>query len=277
MEVGDWVITAGDCQDRMDAMAPGTVDLVFCDPPYNIDYDYEDCDDSKPADVYQAWCGAWLDSVHRVLSPAGSFWLAIGDEYVSELDVLAKTLGFHKRSHVVWYYTFGVNCSKNFARSHTHLLYYTKHPKKFTFNYKEPAVRVPSARQLIYKDPRANSAGKLPDNTWVLHRDDLATMFDRGEDTWLESRVAGTFSEREDRGTHGEVRGCPQMPLAVMDRIILASSNPGDLVLDPMSGTGSTGASAIALGRDFAGFEKCETYVERIKQRLSAIKTREAG
>jgi site-specific DNA-methyltransferase (adenine-specific) len=64
---------------------------------------------------------------------------------------------------VIWYYTFGVHCIKKFARSHAHLFYFVKDPKRFTFNDRE--IRVPSARQLVYFDSRANPEGKLPDNT----------------------------------------------------------------------------------------------------------------
>ncbi len=73
--------------------------------------------------------------MHRALKPNGTFWLAIGDEYAAELKVIVhREVGFHLRSWVIWYYTFGVNCTKKFSRSHAHLLYFVKDPKAFTFN-----------------------------------------------------------------------------------------------------------------------------------------------
>ena len=102
----------------------------------------------------------------RVLKPTGSFFLAIGDEYAAEHKVRLDALGLTMRNWIVWHYTFGVNCTKKFNRSHAHIFYYVRDPKRFTFN--ADAVRVPSARQTTYADRRANPVGKLPDDTWVL-------------------------------------------------------------------------------------------------------------
>ena len=102
-----------------------------------------------------------------MLKDDGTFWLAIGDEYAAELKIIAtRELGLTCRSWVVWYYTFGVHCKSKFTRSHAHLFYFVKDPKRFTFN--DMAVRVPSARQLVYGDKRANSAGRVPDDTWMM-------------------------------------------------------------------------------------------------------------
>ena len=90
-------------------------------------------------------------------SPMAQFWLAIGDEYAAEMKVLFhRELGLSPRSWVIWYYTFGVNCTRKFSRSHAHLFYFVNDPERFTFNDK--AIRVPSARQLVYFDSRAESA-----------------------------------------------------------------------------------------------------------------------
>jgi DNA modification methylase len=261
-------VKVGDCLKHLPTLAKGSVDLFFVDPPFNIDYEYDKYEDKKKPEHYLEWCEKWIGLAYQAVAPHGTFWIAIGDEYVSELDCLAKAAGFYKRSHVVWYYTFGVNCSKNFARSHTHLLYYTKTKSKFTFNKDDKNLRVKSSRQLVYDDPRANPAGKLPDNTWILSPVDLAKAFTKDEDTWLASRVCGTFGERQDRGTYGEQRGCPQMPLEIMNRIVLACSKPGDLVVDPMSGTFSTGDAAVRNKRSFLGFDISSAYCKRGLDRL---------
>ena len=197
-----------------------------------------------------------------MLKPDGTFWLAIGDEYAAELKVLSQQLGFHCRSWVIWYYTFGVNCVRGFSRSHTHLFHFVKDRERFTFNGENPAVRVASARQLVYADARANTKGRLPDNTWILRPQDVPPPgFSPSHDTWVFSRVAGTFKERE--GFHG----C-QMPEQLLGRIVRVSSNPGDLVLDPFGGSGTTLAVAKKLGRQWMGIELSEEYVTRIQQRL---------
>lgn len=267
----NWQIFHEDCIKGLRALPEASADLVFADPPYNIGYQYNTYKDEKKDGDYLAWCLRWLEEVYRVTAKHGTFWLAIGDEWVSELDCAAKSLGFHKRSHVLWYYTFGVCCTKNFARSHTHLLYYTKAKTKFTFRYNDPKVRVPSARQLVYHDRRANKEGKLPDNTWILSPFELKKCFSNKEDTWLESRIAGTFHERAERGTTGVNKGCPQMPLLVMDRIILSCSDRGDLVVDPFGGTFATGSSALRTGRRFIGFDIDTDYCAKGYRRLENI------
>ncbi|MBX9681504.1 MAG: site-specific DNA-methyltransferase [Gemmataceae bacterium] len=255
----------GDCIEGMNALEEGSVDLVFADPPFNIGYDYDVYDDRKEADDYLDWSKRWGEAVKRALKPDGSFWLAIGDEFAAELKVLfTRELGFHCRSWVVWYYTFGVHCSRKFARSHAHVFQFVKDRKQFTFNADDAQVRVPSARQLVYADSRANPKGKLPDDTWILRPQDMPSAFDAGEDTWYFPRVCGTFNERE--GFHG----C-QMPERVLERIIRVSSNEGDLVLDPFAGSGTTLSVAKKLGRDWLGFELSPQYVERVRKRLDQI------
>src|SRR5262245_34990246 len=155
-------------------MEAESVDLAFADPPFNIGYDFDVYHDRCAADQYVEWTRTWGRAIHRVLKPAGTFWLAIGDDFAAELKlVFQKDLGFHCRSWVVWYYTFGVNCTKKFSRSHTHLFHFVKNRKKFTFNGQDPTVRVPSARQTTYADGRANHDGRLPDDTWILRTQDL--------------------------------------------------------------------------------------------------------
>jgi site-specific DNA-methyltransferase (adenine-specific) len=252
-----------DCIEGLKRIAPGSVDLAFADPPFNIGYEYDVYHDRRDSDEYVNWSQKWMHGIHKALKPDGTFWLAIGDEYAAELKMIAqKKLGFACRSWVIWYYTFGVNCVRAFSRSHTHLFHFVKDPQHFTFNADDPAVRVPSARQLVYGDNRANPKGRLPDNTWILRPQDLPTGFQPDHDTWYFPRVAGTFKERE--GFHG----C-QMPEQLLGRIIRSSSNPKEVVLDPFGGSGTTFSVAKKLGRQWIGFELSKDYVERINSRLS--------
>jgi site-specific DNA-methyltransferase (adenine-specific) len=202
-----------------------------------------------------------MAAVQRALKPTGSFYLAIGDEYAADLCVIARRqLGFHMRNWIVWHYTFGQQTKTKFARSHTHILYFTKDPASFVFN--ADAVRVASARQTTYNDARANPKGKLPDDTWYLRPQEAGPEFFAGhQDTWFVSRVCGTFKERE--GWHG----C-QMPIQVLNRIITASSNPGDIVLDPFNGSGTTVVAAALLGRRYVGIDQSDEYVKYAQARL---------
>lgn len=255
-------VYAMDCVEGLARIAPGSIDLVFADPPFNIGYEYDVYEDRRPAEEYLDWSRKWMAGVKRALKPNGTFWLAIGDEYAADLKVIAqRELGFTCRSWVIWYYTFGVNCTRAFSRSHTHLLYFVSDPADFTFNAENPAVRVPSARQLVYSDGRANPKGRLPDNTWILRPQDVPGGFAPQHDTWYFARVAGTFKERE--GFHG----C-QMPEQLLGRILRCCSNPLDIVLDPFGGSGTTFAVAKKLGRRWIGFEVSPQYVQRIRDRL---------
>jgi site-specific DNA-methyltransferase (adenine-specific) len=258
-------VIQGDCVAGLANISAGTVDLAFADPPFNIGYHYDVYQDRKVCDDYLAWSQDWMAAVHRVLKPDGTFWLAIGDEYAAELKVIAhRDLGFHLRSWVIWYYTFGVHCARKFSRSHAHLFHFVKDASRFTFHDK--AIRVPSARQLIYGDRRANPRGRLPDDTWILRPQDVPEGFTTDQDTWHVRRVCGTFKERA--GWHG----C-QMPEQLLGRIIRACSSPGELVLDPFAGSGTTLAVAKKLDRRYLGFELSPDYVKRIEDRLARIES----
>ena len=223
----------GDCLAGLAELPDGVVDLAFADPPFNIGYEYDIYEDRKSAQEYLDWSKRWITEVARVLKPDGTFWLAIGDEYAAELKVIAhREVGFVKDS------------------------------AQFTFRDQE--IRVPSARQLVYADKRANPMGRLPDDTWILRPQDVPDGFTAEEDTWHVPRVCGTFKERA--GWHG----C-QMPEQVLGRIIRCCSEPGALVLDPFAGSGTTLVVARKLGRHYIGCELSEEYAARVESRLAAI------
>ena len=260
----DQVLT-GDCLKVLETLPPRSVDLAFADPPFNIGYDYDAYDDDRPKDDYLGWSEQWLAAVRRVLKPTGSFYVAIGDEHVAELKVRLDALGLTLRNWIVWHYTFGVSCTRKFNRSHAHILYYVADRRRFTFN--ADGVRVPSARQTTYADRRANPRGKLPDDTWVLRPQEDERCFRPESDTWYVPRVCGTFKERTEHPC--------QMPEAVLERIIRVSSNPGDLVLDPFAGSGTTLAAAKRLGRRYLGVELSPTYAEDVRRRLEGVRAEE--
>ena len=257
-----------DCIAGMGRMTEGSVDLAFADPPFNIGYKYDVYEDRREADHYLDWTRDWGRALVRTLKPTGTFWLAIGDDFAAELKLIfQRELELCCRSWVIWYYTFGVNCKQKFSRSHTHLFHFVKDPRSFTFN--ADAIRVPSARQLVYADSRADSRGRLPDDLWILRPQDARDSFKPGEDVWHFPRVCGTFKERT------RWHGC-QMPELLLARIIQACSNEGETVLDPFGGSGTTLAVAKKLGRRFVGFELSKHYAEQIQSRLSAARVGES-
>jgi DNA modification methylase len=231
----------GDCVKVMKEFPENSVDLIFADPPFNIGMKYDNYKDNKSYKEYFDWSKTWITECSRVLRTSGSIYIAIGDEFAAEINIILKRQGLHFRNWIIWYYTFGQNQRKKFNRSHTHILYYTKDKEDFYFN--DEHIRIPSARQLIYNDKRAHPEGKIPDDVWEF------------------SRVCGTFHER--LGDHP----C-QMPESLLERIIKASSKEGDLVIDPFGGTGTTAYVATKLRRNFITIDVSKRYYDVIIKRL---------
>jgi site-specific DNA-methyltransferase (adenine-specific) len=244
-------IICGDCIEVLGKVRVPFADLIFADPPFNIGYKYDKYYDKVKKKNYIAWTKDWMSVCKKVLKPHGSFYIAIGDEYAANVKIIAEELGLIMRNWLIWHYTFGQQMKKKFARSHTHIFYFVNDKKNFTFN--DYAVRVPSDRQLIYNDRRANPRGKMPNDVW----DEFP-------------RVCGTFKERQ--GWHP----C-QMPENLLRRIITVSSNPFDCVLDPFSGSGTTAAAAYQLHRNYVGVEISEEYVENSNERLAQLKKQRSG
>ncbi len=236
-------IICGDCVEGLRHVQAPFADLIFADPPFNIGYAYDKYHDRKASDRYVAWTQDWIGACTAVLQPHGSFYIAIGDEYAAHVKITAEALGLVLRNWIIWHYTFGQQTKNKFARAHTHIFYFVKDRKHFTFN--DEMVRVISDRQKKYADRRANPAGKMPDDVWNEY-----------------PRLCGTFRERT---------GFPcQMPESLLARIIRVSSNEGDWVLDPFCGSGTTATVAHKLGRFYTTFDLSERYVEAAKKRISA-------
>lgn len=242
----DWKCERGDCCQRM-AEIPESLrpTLIVADPPFNIGYEYDEYDDNKSAAEYIEWSRGWLSAAYANSTSNASLWVCIGDAYAAELKVLAEAVGWKLRQWCLWHFTFGVNAKRLFTPSHTHMLYFVK-GKDFVFLESLPENRIPSSRLLIYGDKRANPDGRLPNDVWIF------------------PRVAGTFSERA--GFHG----C-QMPESVLARIVRACSRPGDVVLDPFCGSGTTIAVAKKLGRAGITFDISENYIAGASSRLAGV------
>jgi DNA modification methylase len=241
----EWMnqVLCGDCVEVLRKAKEPFADLIFADPPFNIGYKYDAYDDKKASDKYLAWTRDWIGQCARVLRPHGSFYIAIGDEYAAQIKLMVEDeFKLALRNWIIWHYTFGQQTRNKFARSHTHLLYFVKDAKSFTFN--DEVVRVISDRQKKYSDKRANPAGKMPDDVWNEY-----------------PRVCGTFRERT---------GFPcQMPESLLARIIRVSSSEGDWVLDPFCGSATTAAVARKLNRRYTTIDLSETYVEAAKVRIA--------
>lgn len=257
------VVNVGDCvkalTERARTSGRRPIKLMIADAPYNIGMAYAGYKDSLSDVEYEAWTRKWLLAAWEALADDGSLWVFCPDEWASLTDVTCKALGMERRNWVVWFFTFGQKAQNRFTRSKVHLLYFAKDRKRFTFNAE--AVAVPSARQLVYKDKRATPAGKPPDDTWVLLREQLESC-GPDLDVWLESRVCGTFKERMPHSPN-------QLPVPLLERIVRACSNPGDLVADPFVGSGSSGVAAVRHGRHFLGYDLSAECVKKSRDRIT--------
>lgn len=235
-------IICGDCIEVLSKARKPFADLIFADPPFNIGYEYDKYHDKVKKKNYIAWTKDWMSACKRVLKPDGSFYIAIGDEHAANVKVIADDLKLVMRNWLIWHYTFGQQMKNKFARSHTHILYFVKDGKNFTFN--DYAVRIRSDRQLVYNDRRANPAGKMPDDVWSHF-----------------PRLCGTFKYRR------EWHPC-QMPESLLAKIIRVSSNEGDWVLDPFNGSGTTTVVAAKLKRRYTGIELSSEYAKESRERI---------
>lgn len=242
-----WSILNVDVLDGLGSVRDehGPARLIFTDPPYNIGIDYgegEKADRLSDAS-YMKWVRKWFSLCWDCLTDDGSFWVMIGDEYAAEYAVELKATGFTIRSWVKWYETFGVNCSNKFNRTSRHIFYAVKDPSKFVFN--PEAVTRPSDRQTKYGDSRAAAGGKIWDDVWQI------------------PRLTGTCTERiPDFPT--------QLPLALVEPIVLCASMPCDLVVDPFNGSGTTGVASVRNGRKYVGIEKSEQFAGMATKRITA-------
>jgi len=242
-----WSIINGDVIEGLESIRDehGPARLIFTDPPYNIGIDYGEGEqaDRLSDTAYMKWVRQWFSLCWDCLTDDGSLWVMIGDEYAAGYAVELKATGYTIRSWIKWYETFGVNCSNKFNRTSRHIFYAVKDPSAFVFN-PEPVTR-PSDRQTKYGDSRASAGGKIWDDVWQI------------------PRLTGTCAERiPDFPT--------QLPLALVEPIVLCASMPGDLVVDPFNGSGTTGVASVRNGRKYVGVEKSEAFADMATKRITA-------
>ncbi|MDA8078606.1 MAG: adenine-specific DNA-methyltransferase [Nitrospiraceae bacterium] len=240
----------GDTIEALSSEIPdGSVDLIFADPPYNIGKNFNGRKDHWPSDeAYLSWCYEWLNLCIAKLKPHGSFYVMTATQNMPYFDIfLRKRL--HILSRIVWAYdSSGVQARNYFGSLYEPILFCVKDKDNYTFNTDDilVAARTGATRKLIdYRKPIPTkyNTKKVPGNVWNI------------------PRVRYRMDEYENHPT--------QKPTALLDRIVKASSNPGDLVLDPFSGTFTTSYVAQSLGRDSLGIEIEEEYVKVGLRRLA--------
>ncbi|MEI2386484.1 site-specific DNA-methyltransferase [Breoghania sp. JC706] len=255
----DWLdtILVGDCVAALERLPKHSVDVVFADPPYNLQLGgdlhrpdqsrVDACDDAwdqfASFEAYDAFTRAWLLAVKRVLKPTGTLWVIGSYHNIFRVGAKMQDLGFWLLNDVVWLKSNPMPNfrGKRFTNAHETMLWATpsKDAKGYTFNYE--------ALKAFNDDLQMRSDWHLP----------LCTGGERLKDD------------------NGDKVHPTQKPEALLYRVLLSSTNPGDVVLDPFFGTGTTGAVAKKLGRHFVGVERERSYIEAATKRIAAIEPAE--
>jgi adenine-specific DNA-methyltransferase len=239
----------GDAKEvLLDYVPDESVDLVFADPPYNIGKSFNGGKDRWPSDeAYHQWCYEWLELCIQKLKPHGSLYVMTATQNMPYFDIFLRDR-LVILSRIVWAYdSSGVQARKYFGSLYEPILFCVKDKRNYTFNAGDVMVeaRTGAKRKLIdYRKPTPTvyNSKKVPGNVWQI------------------PRVRYRMDEYEKHPT--------QKPMALLDRIIRDSSNPGDVILDPFSGTFTTSAVSQALGRDSVAIEIEEEYMKIGLRRL---------
>jgi len=247
------IIYHGDALDVMKNEIPdGSVDLVFVDPPYNIGKKFADFNDKWPSDAeYAKWAYEWIDECIRILKPTGTMYLMTSTQAMPYFDLYVRDK-LSILSRIVWSYdSSGVQAKKYYGSMYEPILHCVKDKKSYCFNADEILVEAKTGakRKLIdYRGdtPKPYNTKKVPGNVWEF------------------PRVRYRMDEYEDHPS--------QKPEALLERIIRASSNAGDTVFDPFSGTFTTAAVAKSLGRNSISIESQETYIKIGLRRVLSVK-----
>ena len=233
----------GDCLDVLKSMNSNSVNLIFADAPYNIGKDFGNNSDKwDNVQAYVDWCKAWIDECLRVLRNDGTMYFMTATQHMPYLDVYVSEK-YNVLCRIVWTYdSSGVQSKKMYGSLYEPILMINKSARdKYTFNHESILIEAKTGakRKLIdYRKtpPQPYSTEKVPGNVWEF------------------SRVRFKMDEYENHPT--------QKPESLLERIIKASSNEGDVVLDPFSGSFTTSAVAVRLGRTAIGIDMNEEYFE---------------
>jgi len=245
----EWDILVGDCLKRLAEIESESVALVLTSPPYNIGKPYET---ALPLDSYLVWCQRWLAEIRRVLTPTGAAWINLGFVEVADRGkavplayLLWPLIDLYLVQEVVWRYENGVACRRRLSPRNEKLLWLVRDPSSYRFNLdgiRDPNIRYPRSRR--HGRLRYNPLGKNPSDVWHIPK-----------------VAAGRASpERTGHPT--------QMPLPLAERVVLACSDSGDVVLDPFAGSGTTLVAAIRHGRNTVGIERDTDYAAIAERRL---------
>ena len=232
------ITICGDAIEEMKKIPDCSIKLIATDPPYNLNKNYGISKDNFTFEEYLNFSRTWLKEAKRVLTEDGSIYLFMGMRYIAYVyAILEQELGMSFNSWITWHYTQGIGKTRGFSPRHDDILFFTKNSEKFIFNLDN--VRVP---QKYYREIN-NMLGANPGNVWEF------------------SHVHYCSKNRKMHPT--------QKPEALFERIILASSNEGDTVLDPFMGSGTSLRVCQQTTRNAIGIDINPEYIAIANNRLS--------
>ena len=246
------LIRCGLVEDLLPKVASGTARLAYVDPPFNIKRNYDEANDNLPIDEYRRRLLGWLHEAYRVLVPGGVLVVNVPDQHAAMVDINSGSMGFVRLNWCIWHYRFGQNTLGSFVNSKVHVLIYRKGDEPHVWNWKD--ILVPSDRAAVYGDKRTR--GKRDGSP-----DGMRVPLDVWQGAGF-SRITGNNAER--RALHDN-----QIPIAYLKRVVLAYSNPGDLVIDMFTGSGTMPLVSATLGRRVLGFELSKQYVKSARARVA--------
>ena len=264
-----WEILLGSAEEALAEVADASCRLLLTSPPYNIGKEYER-DKRLSIDEYINWLTPIIESASDKITDDGSICWQTGN-YVHDGEVfpldyffydIFKKLGFRLNNRIVWHFNFGLNATSRFSGRYETLLWWSKSPNP-TFNLDPVRVRqlYPGKRHPASKGSKAgqlsgNSKGKNPSDFWEFDAESALKL----QPIWDMPNVKANHPEKT-------VHPC-QFPTELAERCILALSKPGDTILDPFVGAGTTAIAAIINGRNAIGIDRDKRYVDLAKKRV---------
>jgi adenine-specific DNA-methyltransferase len=240
-----------DCLPAMRKLPDKLINLTVTSPPYNIGKEYEEPMLLKD---FLEWCKDWIAEIYRITTSNGAFWLNLGYTQIHSRAkaiplpyLLWKESPFYLIQEIVWNYGAGVAGKSFFSPRNEKFLWYVKNEAIYTFNLdavRDPNVKYPNQKK--NGKIKVNPLGKNPTDVWQFPK-----------------VTSGRNRASKERTPHPA-----QFPISVVERIILASSNMGEIVFDPFMGSGTTAVTALNLQRPVIGFEIKEEYCEIAAKRI---------
>jgi len=238
-------IVCGDCLELLRGVPDNSIDMVFADPPFNLKKGYRSCKDDLSLQEYLRWCEKWIVEMVRVTKPSGSIFVHNIPKWLIHYSGFLNNYADFK--HWISWDAPSSPMGKSLQPSHYGILYYAKCAKQLKFH----EVRYPHKRDrksgFLLKDYGGKKSMLHPFGPLV-------------SDVW-------TDIHRVKHNKYRDEHPC-QLPIHLLERLILMSTDEGDVVLDPFSGTGTTAIAAKRLGRHYLGFELDAVYAEVSKQKL---------